>query len=84
MVVPYEVHVTFIDASGNELPIPTAATVTAAVPGQTPRGLPVRRFGPGHFVADATFPAGTWNLEFSGTAKDGTTLRVPLTVRVGP
>jgi len=81
---PNEVHVTFIDASGNELPIPTAATVTAAVPGQTLRGLPVRRFGPGHFVADETFPAGTWNLEFSGTAKDGTTLRAPLTVRVGP
>ncbi len=81
---PNEVHATFIDANGNELPIPAAATVTAAAPGQTPRALPVRRFGPGHFIADATFPGGTWNLEFSGISKDGRTLRAPLTVRVGP
>jgi copper transport protein len=79
-----EVHVTFIDASGNELPIPAAATVTAAAPGKTPRPLPVRRFGPGHFIADAAFPAGTWNLVFTGTSKDGRTLQAPLTVRVGP
>ena len=78
-----EVHATFIDANGNELPMPAAATVTAAAPGQTPRPLPVRRFGPGHFIADATFPAGTWNLEFAGTSKDGRALRAPLTVRVG-
>jgi len=79
-----EVHVTFIDANGNELPVPRPATVTFAAPGEAPRALPVRRFGPGHFIADATLAAGTWNFEFAGVPKSGGAIRAAVAVRVGP
>jgi copper transport protein len=79
-----EVHVTFIDATGNELPVPQMAQVSVASPGAAPRTLAVRRFGPGHFIADATLRAGAWNFEFAGAPKTGAPIRATLTVRVGP
>ncbi|HYM69381.1 MAG TPA: CopD family protein, partial [bacterium] len=79
-----EVHVTFTDAGGAELPIPRLATVTAGRPGQASSPLPVRRFSAGHFVADATLAAGTWDLEFTATPANGGTLAAHLEVRVGP
>ncbi|HLJ61880.1 MAG TPA: copper resistance protein CopC [bacterium] len=79
-----EVHATFTDASGAELPIPHLATITASRPGQAPHTLPVRRFSAGHFIADATLAGGTWELEFTATPAAGGTLQAHLEVKVGP
>jgi nitrogen fixation protein FixH len=77
-----EVHATFIDAAGGELLIPQLATMTASRPGTAPMGLPVRRFGPGHFIGDATLGSGEWQLEVVATTADGEVLRTHLTVRL--
>jgi nitrogen fixation protein FixH len=77
-----EVHATYIDASGQELSIPRPITITAVRPGVAARALPVRRFGPGHFVGDAPLGPGEWHLEFVGTDAGGTILEATLTVRL--
>jgi len=76
-----EVHATFIDASGQELPIPRPISITASRPGAAGQGLPVRRFGPGHFIGDAQLGPGEWHLEFAGADAGGTPLQADLTVR---
>ena len=77
-----EVHATFFDAAGNELPV---ASVTMAL---GPKGGPLepltpRQLEPGHFVADTTLTAGTYTLSISGPAPTGdlltTTLDIPVT-----
>jgi len=35
----------------------------------------VRRFGPGHFVADTTLTAGRWHVAFRAVTRDGRVLR---------
>lgn len=75
-----EVHATFIDASGGELPVPELATITVARPGGSPQRIPVRRFGPGHFIGDADLPAGRWEVAIRATARDGTPLGAHLVV----
>jgi copper transport protein len=77
-----EVHATFIDAKGGELPVPRPAVITVAGPGEAPRALPVRRFGPGHFIGDARLGPGTWRFEFTATAQDGSPLQATLTVHL--
>jgi nitrogen fixation protein FixH len=79
-----EVHATFTDASGAELPIPRLATVAAGRPGAALRPLPVRRFSAGHFIADATLGAGTWDLEFTAMPATGAALVAHLEVRIAP
>jgi hypothetical protein len=63
-----EVHVTFFDASGNELPVPALPTIRGSTGG---RLLPLvaRRLGAGHFVADAQLITGTWRFDFSADPK---------------
>jgi hypothetical protein len=63
-----EVHVTFFDASGNELPVPALPTIRGSS-GDRLAPLVARRLGEGHFVADAQLTAGVWRFDFSGTAK---------------
>jgi copper transport protein len=75
-----EVHATFIGANGQELPVPRPIVITAAAADRAARPLPVRRFGPGHFIGDAQLHPGTWRFEFSGVAKDGTVLDAYLEV----
>jgi nitrogen fixation protein FixH len=77
-----EVHATFIDANGGELQIPQPPSVTVAGPEPIPQALPVRRFGPGHFIADARLGAGAWRLEITATARDGSVLQATLTVHL--
>ena len=52
-----EIHLTFIDATGREMSV-QKAIVMATRQGGGRKELNVRRFGPGHFVADATLPGG--------------------------
>jgi copper transport protein len=76
-----EVHATFLAANGQELPVPALITMTVAPGSGGPaRRLPVRRFGPGHFIGDARLGAGAWHVEFAGAAKDGTVLTAHLDV----
>jgi copper transport protein len=77
-----EVHVTFIDAKGGELPVPALAALSVAQQGQAPRALPVRRFGPGHFIGDARLAPGLWSLRITATARDGSVLQVDLNVHL--
>jgi copper transport protein len=78
-----EVHATFIDAKGGELPIPRPAAITATRQGGAAQPLVVRRFGPGHFIADATLGPGDWQIDVTATASDGATLeaRFPVHLR---
>jgi copper transport protein len=78
-----DVHFTFFDASGNELPV-TTATMYATPPGGDQRALEVRRFGPGHFVATVTVTPGRWLFQVQATAKDGSALSAYFTQDVRP
>lgn len=77
-----EVHATYIDAAGHEMPIARPATMTVNRPGMPPTPLPVRRFGPGHFIGDAHLAGGAWQVTYSVTTSDGEVLRAHLTVRL--
>ncbi len=77
-----EVHGTFIGADGNELPVPRLAVITAGRPGGAPQQLPVRRFGPGHFIGDATLTAGDWEIAVTVTARDGSGLQARVVVHL--
>ncbi len=77
-----EFHATFIDARGSELSIPRLATMLAARPGQTPQAIPVRRFGPGHFIGDAQLGPGDWRLDVIATTGDGEVLQAYLEVHL--
>lgn len=68
-----EVHFTFFDPAGGELPM-AEATITASPAGEDGRELEVRRLGPGHFVAGVDLDAGTWRFGVDATAEDGTGL----------
>ncbi len=65
-----EVHVTFFDAQGQELPVATLPTILGTHSGERIE-FEVRRFGPGHFVADATLGAGGWRIAFQGVDPGG-------------
>lgn len=78
-----EVHVTFFDAAGSELPVASVALVLGPSGGAgailTPRELE-----PGHFVADTTLAAGTYTLSVAGPAPNGDQLVTQLDVTVTP
>jgi copper transport protein len=63
-----EVHFTFFDAKGNELPIPANPSITASKNGGPPSPLGVRRFSAGHFIASGTLRAGRWRFESQAAA----------------
>ena len=76
-------HATFFDASGNELPLPTATMSVTPPGGGAPESLSVHQLEPGHFVGDLTAVAGTYRVDITGTAGDGTTLTAHLTLTPG-
>ena len=66
-----ELHATFFDASGNELPVPSATFLVA--PAGAPSGVIVpRQLEPGHFVADLDVTAGALGVDVVGAAPAGT------------
>jgi copper transport protein len=75
-----ELHATYIAASGQELPVPSPITIAIGRPGQPLQTVPVRRFGPGHFIGDARLGSGAWRIEYSGAAQDGTVLESHLDI----
>jgi nitrogen fixation protein FixH len=50
--------------------------------GEPPIALPVRRFGPGHFIADAQIGSGDWQIEVTATTAIGEMLRARFTAHL--
>lgn len=78
---PTEIHVTFFDASGGERPV-SSLVLRAASAGAPPTRPKVRRFSPGHFVADHRLPAGRTRLTIDATARDGALLHAEVVLEV--
>jgi len=84
---PTQVHVTYFDATGNELTIARDITIRAtpaassSSAGRTGTVLPVRRFGAGHFIADATVGAGPLRLDVEAFDPQGAPLRATLLIQ---
>lgn len=78
-----EVHATFFDAAGTELPVASVAMVLGPS-GGAGAILKPRELEPGHFVADSTLVAGTYTLAVAGPAPNGDQLTTQLDVTVTP
>ena len=76
-----EVHATFFDATGTELPVPSVQ-MTLGPSGGALTPLTPRILEPGHFVADTTLAAGTYTLSVVGPAPGGDLLSTRLDVAV--
>lgn len=68
-----QLHVTFFDPQGAELPIATLA-VSADGPDAGPLALETHRLTPGHFAADVELSPGDWTFDVSATTQAGDTL----------
>jgi hypothetical protein len=76
-----EEHVTFFDASGTELPVPSVKmSIGPASCVEAP--LQARQLEPGHFVADTALAAGTYTTSISGAAPNGDQLAAQVEVTV--
>ena len=78
-----ELHVTFFDAAGKELPVPSV-TMIAAPTGGAGKILEERQLEAGHFVATVDLPPGDVAVDAVGPDPGGGQLHVALTMRVGP
>jgi hypothetical protein len=76
-----ELHVTFFDAAGTELPVQTAA-LSLGPSGGPLAALAPRLLEPGHFVSDTTLPVGTYTLSLSGLAPNGDQMTTQLDLTV--
>ena len=84
---PSELHVTFFDASGTEVPVTSASlrVGSAAGPSASPdTQLQPRMLEPGHFVADVDLTAGDHPLVITGSAPDGTYLAARIHLSIAP
>jgi putative copper resistance protein D len=63
-----ELHVTYFDASGNELAVDGLDVEARPLDGSL-EPWKVRRFGPGHFVADGDADAGMWRFWMRATGE---------------
>jgi hypothetical protein len=81
---PNELHVTFFDAAGAELPVPRAA-ISLGRAGEAPSSLDARELEPGHFAADTSVSAaGTYAVSLSGTSPGGQALVANFQIEVTP
>lgn len=76
-----ELHMTFFDPTGTELPVRTAS-VSIGLKDATPTEAKLRLLEPGHFVADTTLKAGTYTVSISGTPPNGAPLTTQLEVPI--
>jgi copper transport protein len=70
-----EIHFTFFDSAGAELPIDKLPTVTASRGAEAPIKTEVRRFSPGHFISDSRLSAGRWRFQVLAPTRGGATYR---------
>jgi hypothetical protein len=78
---PNELHLTFFDSSGKELPVKTAS-VSIGLQGTAQAKATLRLLEPGHFVSDATLVAGTYSISISGSPAAGEPLAAKLEVPI--
>ena len=78
-----ELHATFFDVAGSEIPIPTATLALTQADGSSSIINP-RELEPGHFVGDVTVLAGTLSVDLIGLAPGGDPLHAHLEVEVQP
>jgi len=84
---PIQVHVTYFTAQGSELPIAQDIVIRASrgdqpVSADQPAAqLSVRRFGPGHFIADATAEPGPLRLGVEAIGPRGEPLKATLVIQ---
>ena len=76
-----EVHVTFFDRAGTELPV-TSASLSIGPKGATATQPTLRQLEPGHFVADATLTAGTYAIALTAIPPSGAPLAADLEVPI--
>jgi copper transport protein len=80
---PNELHATFFDLAGNELPVQTATFLIQ--PGAAePTVVAGRQLEPGHFVTDLQADAGKLGVDVVGPAPDGSTLHAHVDLTVHP
>jgi copper transport protein len=80
---PNALHVTFFDASGAELPVPTATV--AVTPGDGAASvIAPRLLEPGHFTAELTVAAGALAVDVIGQVPGGDPLHAHLEFEVEP
>lgn len=65
-----EVHFTFFDASGDELPLADDPRIVAIRDGEE-AALDVRRFSAGHFLGGGELDAGSWVFEIEASTLEG-------------
>ena len=76
-------HCTWLDPNGNEIPI-ADMTMGMTTPGGTPTILVHRRLDSiGHFVADATVPAGTTRFDVLATTTSGQSVATSINLTPG-
>jgi copper transport protein len=78
-----QVHATYFDAQGAELPV-ASATFSARDASGRIQALEASRFSAGHFVGQGTLSAGTWHLIVQATTRTGTPLAAYFDQRIAP
>ncbi len=78
-----ELHVTFFDAKGKELPVP-GAQVNIGLAGEAPTQPRILTMEPGHFAANVTLKAGTYTVSIFAVPPNGAALSTQLQIPVGP
>lgn len=79
---PAQAHVTYFGADGNELPIAQDIDIRAGGDDRPLIQIPVHRFGPGHFIGDATLERGTTRLVIVAISPQGDALRATLVIQI--
>ena len=77
-----EVHFTFFDAEGGELPIEEIAISAAPHEGE-PLDLEPRRLSPGHFVASVDLDHGSWRFSAEAHTEEGSMLTAEFEEEIG-
>jgi nitrogen fixation protein FixH len=75
--------VTYFDPQGNELPIAGEVAMRGSRGAEEPVSLEVRRFGPGHFVANAVVEPGKWRFDVTAASEGGEPLRACFEEQIG-
>jgi copper transport protein len=78
-----ELHATFFDAAGTELPVPTATIALTPAEGAASIIAP-RQLEPGHFVGDVTVAAGALALDVIGQAPGHDPVHAHLEIKIQP
>jgi hypothetical protein len=80
---PNELHMTFFDTAGNEMPIPSATVAITPASG-APSIVAPRILEPGHFVTDVPLVAGSFTVDVIGQAPGGGPEQAHLEIEIKP